>query len=464
MMEDKHTIAYKTWLENLHEPPPETVWEAVADQLDIDQTWESISETLDLDDVWNQVEENLPQGIAIGQPVVPAKHRKLSWIVAAIVLLTLTTPVLDEIAHENNANAWKTEKNVVHGATDVTDSKEPALQAPQQIPLTKDLASKKTESSTGTEQYRVDKKARLADGPTVQHSVRSKQHVPHESLLEMPIQKTSLDQEPGLRGLIEQQQAPTIAVPKIVTVQQPTGMDSAMLLMETVSVDRIVNVQLQTDSVHEVDQQRKPRWQIGLMGAVKNTWLVNPETTNGLKRSSLSNTKVTWGKEFGATVQRQVGHTSFVQVEYYFYSEIGQRYQEYIDVLYQTKDIKLRYQKLQFVYRTQVLEKYKLPPLFFAVGLHVSKLSLASTSVGGEGQLVTEEYMPWDYGVLTGIETEISLTDRLVLVPGIRAAYGIRNIYGGSSQSPADFNKTHTASIGISLGMKYSVGKATAGQ
>ncbi len=437
-MGDKQTIAYKTWLESLNEPAPEGVWEAVADQLDIDQVWEDVLETLDLDDVWNQIEATLPETVPAAQPPALERLPRLFWIAAAVVLITLTTPVQDRpVQHKESVE-------LSHAETKMTES------LPSTVRKNSNLNSGREER---TDKQNIEK--------TVKPMAEVNQQIPLMESTSITSVVADKLKEQNIQSLNGELHNKTFFIKRenpIVT-EDILAADSILIPLESDSVQQIA----QEDSVRKDEQTRSSQWQIGLIAGIKNTWLLNPETSNGLKRSSLSSTKVTWGKEFGVTVQRSVGHKSFVQAEYYFYSEIGQRYQEYIDVLYQTKNIRLNYQKIQFVYRIRVFEKRKLPPVYFAAGLHASKLTLASTSIGGEGQIVTEEYMPWDYGVLAGMETEFSVTDKLILVPGIRAAYGMRNIYGGNSQLPANLNKTNTATIGISLGIRYAVGKAKAG-
>lgn len=478
-MEDKNTIAYKQWLENLNEPAPEGAWESIADQLDIDQAWEGISESLDIDDVWHQVEQNLPQAVPAAG-TTPTHLPKIFWAAAIIALFTLTTPVADqdgdepgkEIIKQQDDNTSRLSDTPLFGerekGKDVVApgiKKEarqritaaPAEDKPQPENQQQVVKSAENSNTNGVKQpVSVKRTETKQETNTTQTPVGAVTAVQLESISKqvVPAAKEQLPAVPVLQDQI------IIPAPEtrngLAGMPQQIVVDSVSVEEPVDSTERITLHTEQKDSAREEKPVRNSRWQAGLIGAVKNTWLINPETSHGLKRTSLTSTKVTWGKEFGALVQRSVGRKSFIQAEYYFYSEIGQRYQEYIDALYQTKDIKLKYQKLQLVYRTRIFETCKLPPLYAAAGLHASKLSVASASIGGEGQVVTEEYMPWDYGVLAGLESEIFLAEKIILVPGIRASYGMRNIYGGNSQSPANLNKTNTATIGFSLALKYS--------
>jgi hypothetical protein len=208
------------------------------------------------------------------------------------------------------------------------------------------------------------------------------------------------------------------------------------------------------DAVSE-EALRPARWRFGIIGSISNTWLLNNETTNGLKRSSLNSTIATFGKELGVSLDNRIGNRSFLRAEYYFNTETGQRYREYVNALYQEKTIQLRYQKLQLAYSWSVMRRPSLfQPCVFG-GVYASKLKVADLTIGSENGSVTQEYNPWDFGVLFGIESEFQLNHKVVVVPGLRTSYGLQNVFEGTSQSPSYFNKTRTAAISFSLAIKY---------
>ena len=422
-MEHPDTIAYKTWLENLNEPAPEGAWNSIADQLDIDAAWDSISETLDLDDVWSNIESELPTGVSVSTPI--QKHfPKLFWLAAALILLTLTTPLTDQPA------TVKVEK--------------PKLTSTQHSNQVEPIQK----GSVASTQRRND----LPPGQRLSHA----ETVPKLSVNQVLLVSVQPENDSlTAAGVYEEELIASIPTLHILNCNEPVTDSVKILPVDTLFC--VAEITEKKDSVVRKKPIRSARWQVGIIGSLKNTWLINPETTSGLKRTSLNDTRLTFGKEFGVTVQRSVGAKSAVQFEYYFYSEIGQRYHEYINALYQTKDIKLHYQKAQLIYRRRIFENTNAPALYAVAGLRVSRLTLADTSIGGEDENVTQEYRPWDYGFILGGEAEFNLSDKFILVSGLRASYGMRNIYLGNGQTPAEFNKTHTASVGLSVGVKYRI-------
>lgn len=424
-MENRDTIAYKAWVENLREPAPEGAWDAIADQLDIDASWDNISETLDLDDAWQNIEAELPQPVPVAQHAAPVRFPKLFWAAAALILLTLTTPVPET----------RNDQPVVNLQEAVPKNTEPHITSVD--PLEEDGFSRNVQQSDPANREPAARK----------RSVRGK-------LMPQLIQPGNFSADSSRESAIADYETPASLLTTYVSAQADTLTLPKELLKD--SLQTFIATEKPADTLGN-DQQRRAHWQVGIIGLLKNTWLVNPETTNGLKRTSLNDTRLTFSKEFGLILQRSVGGASAMQLEYYFYSGIGQRYYGYINALYQAKDVRLRYQKVQVIYRTRVWRNLNTPALYAAGGVGISRLTLADASVGNESQDITHEYRPWDYGFILGGEAEFNLHKKLILVSGIRTSYGLRNIYAGTNEAPAQFNRTHSASIGFLIGLKYRI-------
>lgn len=458
IMEQNDAIAYKTWVENLREPAPEGAWNAIADQLDIDAAWEGIAETLDLDDVWKNIETELPQAVTVSNPSAQTHFTKLFWAAAALVLLTLTTPLSEnkparvQTPHaQNNSeanNEVQREPKIV-ARTKAESVAKPEMKIADETSRKRNVSERPSTVKPVTQQ----RSTLTGEGYSVHNKTSDYLSVQPSSVqpLIVPVDSTTTLHE----ELVVNKSTPG----QLLTQAPQQQIDIPALAEDVLEPDSLISVATldQPKDSAQRNQPERAKWQIGVIGSIKNTWLINPETANGLKRSSLNDTRVTFGKEFGITLQRSMGGTADIQFEYYFYSQIGQRYHEYINALYQTKDVRLKYQKFQVVYRTRVWRNFDAPALYATGGIRISRLTLADTSIGNESQEVTQEYRPWDYGFILGGEAEFKLTDKLLLVSGLRASYGLRNIYLGTDQAPAEFNKTHTASAGLMVGIKYRI-------
>ena len=432
-MEGTWASVYKHWLDSLKEPAPDGVWNSISNELDIDEAWANISEELDLDDVWKNVELELPAQSASPIATSNGRTQRNYRLVAALIFLSLFMSVNDELKLDSS-DGTRLANEVVMGEKS-------------------DVVAKGSNPDTSTiiqERY---------------NSVRDVNRIPAFNL----IRSASSD----ARTLGKDQEI--FASQKIVETSRLPIWPTTRMPIETDGRDVVRNYDQTLLSLDSSDQRewdkstagskrrktsfsegpRNARWRIGIIGSVNNTWLLNEETTNGLKRSELNSTIATYGKEFGITLENRIGQRSFLRAEYYFNTEIGQRYREYFNALYQEKNIRLQYQKAQFAYSWTVLRRPSLFSPNIVGGVYASKLKLADLTIGDEKSSVSREYTPWDFGVLLGIESEFSLNRNLVVVPGLRTSYGLQNVFEGTSQSPSYFNKTKTATIGFSIAIKY---------
>jgi hypothetical protein len=432
-MGDKWSSSYKKWLESLDEPAPEGVWNSISNSLDIDDTWVRISEELDLDDVWQNIEFQLPAQNILHVPASHVRSKNSYWLAAMLMLLMLF------ITNDEPLKMYSAVDSVIADKR-VTDSRVPD----QNDALTDTLKRDVVESMPFVTDRLPGKKHIIADRLSNQerkaagkvhdkHTMAKQPMLPVWPFSELPIQASIV-----------------VSVPNYD--QATVSTDSTIT---SILIDQGAAVKAREKDAVSEEALRPARWRFGIIGSISNTWLLNNETTNGLKRSSLNSTIATFGKELGVSLDNRIGNRSFLRAEYYFNTETGQRYREYVNALYQEKTIQLRYQKLQLAYSWSVMRRPSLfQPCVFG-GVYASKLKVADLTIGSENGSVTQEYNPWDFGVLFGIESEFQLNHKVVVVPGLRTSYGLQNVFEGTSQSPSYFNKTRTAAISFSLAIKY---------
>lgn len=441
------SLNYKKWLESLNEPAPEGAWNSISNVLDIDDTWVEISNELDINDVWRNIEVQLPaQNIS----PTPASHKHSTssyWIAATLILLTIfltnNEPLkVYSVVDVGIADISASDRDRrVDGQNDAcTDTSNPTQDADESIPLVTDRLLKQ-EYTAANRLPTPERTSAIQVGKTFEHD--------EKIFLNHTLAKQSTLPSWPFSDL------PTDAnIPSYITNNDRVSdlSDSSIRGTLTSEVAQVNNCDNDAASKETL---RPARWRFGIIGSVSNTWLLNKETTNGLKRSALNSTVATFGQEFGLSLDNRIGNRSFLRAEYYFNNENGQRYREYLNALYQEKTIRLQYQKLQLAYSWSVMRRPSLFQSYVFGGVYASKLKVADLTIGSDNGRVTKEYKPWDFGVLFGIETEFNLNHRLVVVPGLRANHGLQNVFDGSIQAPSYFNKTKTAAIGFSVAIKY---------
>ncbi len=199
---------------------------------------------------------------------------------------------------------------------------------------------------------------------------------------------------------------------------------------------------------------------VGVIASYNNIWLLNNTTTSGLNRYELNRTNLDFGKAFGIAVCYKLGSKIAIQAECYFVSEIGQKYNEYISGFYTKREINLQYQTFDVAVK-YIFERKDFREINSVInivgGLYVAKLNLAKQIVATKTRDVSNNFSNYDYGFTIGAEYEAEITKKLIISSGLRLNFGLFNIWSGSDDFPAKFLKTHPASFGINIGLRYSI-------
>jgi hypothetical protein len=201
---------------------------------------------------------------------------------------------------------------------------------------------------------------------------------------------------------------------------------------------------------------------IGLSAQLGNTWLINSTTVNGLKSHELNTTVPYFGKSFGLLAGKNLSEKFTLQFEAAFIDEAGQKYNEYIHGQYVTRVLSLDYTtfNIHLRYGSSQLWAVNTPisgNLIF--GPFVSYLKSASEIIDVESENIKYHYQNLDYGMIAGYEFDFHLKRGFLISTGLRIKIGIPNVYAGNELIPSTFNKTRTASVNLSFGLKYYISR-----
>jgi hypothetical protein len=81
-------------------------------------------------------------------------------------------------------------------------------------------------------------------------------------------------------------------------------------------------------------------------------------------------------------------------------------------------------------------------------------LNNASQIIESESNNIKPDYRNYDFGLLIGYEIDSQILPNYTLSTGVQIDPGLINIYRGTEELPASFNKTYNASIGVSISIK----------
>jgi hypothetical protein len=196
------------------------------------------------------------------------------------------------------------------------------------------------------------------------------------------------------------------------------------------------------------------RISVGLMASLKNTWLLNYETLDGLRTESLTTTKIVFYPDAGLSLGYSLNTAWQLQADAFLYSNTGQSYFIYNYGHYSKKNITL-------CYSTIVLSaKYKLTlrgdpgnrsSINLITGGYLSVLNSSIQRINTDLENIKSQYDEFDLGLRLGSEFELYVSDHFSLAPGIFLSVSIPDIYKGSS----NIRSTHNGSAVFSFSFYY---------
>ncbi|MBE0600091.1 MAG: hypothetical protein IH568_02145 [Burkholderiaceae bacterium] len=197
---------------------------------------------------------------------------------------------------------------------------------------------------------------------------------------------------------------------------------------------------------------RKWRWySAGISLSYNNSWIMNNETRAGLDPSDLNDTRLSYAPEIGLSTVFASSKDYRLEMELFILSEQSQRMNQYINALYQERELSLHYHKAHLSWQMPL----RIVPGKIGIGGYYALLSRAEEIIAGQIRRVDEFYTKEDYGFTLQYKLEYDLFSGFVLAPSLRAQYSLHNIFNGNEAIPGFLRKTHNASMGINLGIYY---------
>jgi len=147
-----------------------------------------------------------------------------------------------------------------------------------------------------------------------------------------------------------------------------------------------------------------------------------------------------WAFELGASFNGNKGQI------YKEYTD-GQLVTNQISLNYSSLNIKGKY---KFISKTS-----NLPVSHNLVfGTYLGYLSNADQKIESISNNIKSDYKNYDLGLILGYEIDAHILPNYTLSTGVQIDPGLINIYKGNEELPASFNRTYNASIGINISIK----------
>lgn len=199
------------------------------------------------------------------------------------------------------------------------------------------------------------------------------------------------------------------------------------------------------------------RLHFGLNGSLSNTWLLNNKTYAGFEPQKLVSTQANYEHSFAVATGMQLNSKWQLQAEFAYQQNIGQTYFEFLNGDYVRREINLHYT------HGAALLRYGKPakPLaglqartVWEGGVYYNYLRTAKERLEKHTSNVTGQYRNTDLGLMIGVAEELALNDYISISAGLRANYGLWNVFEGTAYLPEYLNNTKIASFNVILGLQ----------
>jgi len=498
-MEDKHFLHNRpNGIDLGSEIPHREIEEPNADDVAIDEVWDNLSMQLDIDEVWEGISNELDKD--------KRKYRfatTLSWSAAAAIIILAGYFVLiqdtfinntlrlhENVQHHPNKSTKDTSlllpsnKNYHHAAKVAGHARGQVITHPLPIITTPAVGNTRTMqgdtiTETGrprmafcipTHELQVAKKtgseknvANLNQEPVdlLQGSKESKKLIQDNYRPLAVVVPKRLD----VNFNNTKPNTDQLALPKLAFhINNPISADSVSTprgrqLFDVKSTE--LSSQNMTSPVVEPSAKNNhhSNISIGVSSVMKDTWLINKETKDGLDKNNMNTTRVELYTDFGINVMYAISRRWSLEGVGYYSSTVGQSYYQYINGDYSKKRITLKYTSLELAakfsnYDTRLYPNFRM---YTIIGPYFSKLHSAKQDINGNTINLTSNYLNIDYGVVLGQEAVFRLFNRFAIAPGIRVKIGVPNIYTGESAMASSIKRTHSGSIDFRLALYYNL-------
>ena len=185
--------------------------------------------------------------------------------------------------------------------------------------------------------------------------------------------------------------------------------------------------------------------------------LINNTFNQGLSAYSLTVLQNFKSQNFSALIGYNLNEKLSLASQIHFNNVIGQKYAKYIEGNFTTKTIEIEQTSVTLSLRKNLSSNNKRLPLFASAGFYASKISSVTEHQSESVKSLTENYRTFDFGIFTGLSTEIALNKNMVLVPQTELNVGALNLFKGTSFEPSHFNQTRPLLFKTGVGLKISL-------
>jgi hypothetical protein len=449
---------YRSQVESRNVSPPESSWDDISTQLDLEDTWNSISMEL------NRVLPVNPEVKKISFRNNKAAFTRVISGISSIVLIILLVfsdgrtiiPISPEIPDMDIPLATFDESKPLQAgekAKNNSAKKDAATDSISEIKLTRQF--RKQETNFNSSVPLTVSKPELPVNNMNPTTTKETSDLNHEIGLVVVNTRSAnnIPDSTDLKFFFPVVPAPPFQIPMELYPE---------IIMHSTSALRISGYGIAEDNTlnlkgnQPIDNNFKVnKFSVGISLTEKNTWLISQETFDGLDRQKLNATKAKFANDFGIILRYTQNEKWAFEGTGFILSKTGQSYRQYMNGIYSSKSYDLKYFTFELSSRYTLNKSVNINNFKSGLitGVYVSHLISAFERIDNSLFNISVNYDPVDYGVILGYELEIKLFNRMGVAPGFRIKYGIPNIFADKPGIPAELHSTRNASLEFRLNL-----------
>ncbi len=200
------------------------------------------------------------------------------------------------------------------------------------------------------------------------------------------------------------------------------------------------------------------KFYIGNSYAISNSWIINPNTYDGLKATSSRDTKLSFGNSFGFVAGYGINSIYLVELGGIINETISQNYTFFNEGKYYSQHVKFKISKANIILKRK-WKTHKIKNIEFVssrlIGIYAGNIRQIDNSLSKDKYFIKSNYHKTDFGAITGLESEIFIGKNISFIAGIRLNISTKNIFKGNEIIPSYFNNTHLMTVGVNTGIIY---------
>jgi hypothetical protein len=458
-MYDKALIElYRIQAANRDETPPETCWDEISTQLDIEEIWDSIS--LELDNI-----------LPVNKSIKEASTGETIAIFSRVASLILSLFAIWFLMLSDNRKTSSTQSGLSSIINTIDLNEYPSR--PEKTPAPEKTLSVKTiKETTSLSNIILNQKENFFESKDPSSKIRTPKngeantinvHLIPDPKIESPLTSIYPEEEASDSSDINSSNPlKPIAILTFSLIQQPVLlMPSPVIIIESDDHKETEDTSDKNLTLPDGQSQKLNKFSVGISLNEKNTWMISQETIDGFSRQKLNTTKATFLYDFGIILRYTLNERWSLEGNTFISSKSGQSYKQYQYGSYGSKAYELKYFSFELITRyglnnSSRTKNFKSYPV---AGGYFSHLSSAFKTMNNITYNVSGDYDPIDYGVIFGYELEITLFKHVAIVPGVHLKYGIPNIFVDLPGIPEYLHYTRNASLEFRLNLIFPLSK-----